>query len=167
MRSETANLIIVAHNLRSIYNAGSILRTCDGLGVEKFIATGTTPYPNASDTQLPHVVKRINAQISKTALGAEESVDTSHGEIEEIINTLKHNDFKIYALEQSTESINLRNFVKPIDTKIALIVGNENEGIASDILQRADEILEIPMVGTKESFNVASATAIALWQLTN
>lgn len=153
--------------MRSILNVGAILRTCEGLGVSNFIATGTTPYPGATDKHLPHVVARIDRQIAKTALGAEKNIHVKSGEINNVITNLRDDGYEIYALEQSAKSMSLRDFKPSANTKIALVVGNETDGIEGEVLQSCDQILEIPMRGQKESFNVASAAAICLWQLTN
>lgn len=166
MKESTPEVIVIAHDLRSNYNVGSILRTCDGLGVAKFVATGTTPFPRLkNDDRLPHVSKRADEQIAKTALGAEQSVKIQHGDIFELINELKTQGIAIYGLEQANSSVSLSDF-KPAGN-FALIVGSEPVGINAKILTLCDQIIEIPMKGKKESFNVSVAAAIALWHLTN
>jgi 23S rRNA (guanosine2251-2'-O)-methyltransferase len=166
MKESTPEVIVIAHDLRSNYNVGSILRTCDGLGVAKFVATGTTPFPRLkNDDRLPHVSKRADEQIAKTALGAEQSVKIQHGDIFELINELKTQGIAIYGLEQANSSVSLSDF-KPVGN-FALIVGSEPVGINVKILTLCDQIIEIPMKGKKESFNVSVAAAIALWHLTN
>ena len=135
------------------------------MGVKQFIATGTTPYPDATDTHLPHVVARLNRQIAKTALGAEKNISIRHGDINKIINEYRNLDYHISALEQADISVDLRNYQAP--NKLILIVGSETEGVEKAILDQCDTIIEIPMLGQKESFNVASAAAMALWQLSN
>lgn len=165
MRQKLPEITVIANDLRSAHNVGAILRTCDGLGVRNFVACGTTPYPDANEKHLPHVVRRVNHQIAKTALGAEKNVHIRSGDIHSILQELKSTGTLVCALEQAEASQTLRGFHTP-SSKIALIIGNEVDGIAGDILDQVDTILEIPMVGTKESFNVAAATAICLWQLT-
>jgi 23S rRNA (guanosine2251-2'-O)-methyltransferase len=156
-------LILLAHNLRSTHNVGSLLRTADGLGLAKVFLSGYTPYPLTSpDARLPHLAKKIDAQIAKTALGAEKSLTWEHHEaIEPVISSLRSEGYAVYALEQTAGSISLPTFVAP--DKLALIVGREVEGIEPEILALCDESIEIPMLGKKESFNVVQAAAMALY----
>ena len=157
------NIIIIAHNLRSTYNVGSLLRTAEGLGVEKVFLTGYTPYPvQEVETRLPHLSRKIDQQIKKTALGAENLVNLSYCEhIEVVLKDLKNLDYTIVALEQHKNSIKLTDYDAP--DKIALIVGREVEGIEQDVLDACDQIIEIPMLGKKESFNVVQAAAMAIY----
>jgi len=159
-------IILIAHNVRSCHNVGSLLRTADGLGVAKIFLTGYTPYPlSAHDDRMPHIARKIDAQIHKTALDAEQFVDWEHREdVFGVLQQLRQDGYMLVALEQDTRSESLAAFAPP--DKIALIVGREVEGIESEILNQCDHILEIPMHGHKESFNVAVATAMALYQLT-
>lgn len=156
-------LILIAHNLRSTHNVGSLLRTADGLGLQKAILTGYTPYPlMASDARLPHLARKINAQIVKTALGAEQSLPWEHHEaVEPVIATLKRDGFRIYALEQAKGATPLPEFVVP--DKLVVIVGREVEGIEPEVLGLCEGAVEIPMFGSKESFNVVQAAAMALY----
>ena len=156
-------IILIAHNLRSCHNVGSLLRTADGLGIAKVNLTGYTPYPlEENDSRLPHLAAKISRQIHKTALGAEDFVPWQHNEnIVEILSALRADDFTVAALEQSQISIKLPDF-KPPD-KIALLVGREVEGIEPEVLTACDLTLEIPMIGQKESFNVTQAAAMALY----
>lgn len=159
-------LVLLAHNLRSAHNVGSLLRTADGLGINEVYLTGYTPYPalGANDPRLPHLAVKINNQIKKTALGAELNVEWQHNDnIFEVIKSLRQENFTMAALEQADNSLDLDKFNAP--EKLALIVGREVEGIEPEVLADADLILEIPMRGTKESFNVAVAAAIALYRL--
>lgn len=157
--------VLVAHNLRSAHNVGSLLRTAEGLGVDKVFLTGYTPYPAISnDSRMPHLTASIHKKISKTALGAEESLDWEHAEnIGPLINSLKDRGYLVVALEQNSKSVELQHFKPP--KNIALIVGREVEGIEPEILNMVDRILEIPMAGKKESFNVAIAAAMALYHI--
>jgi tRNA G18 (ribose-2'-O)-methylase SpoU len=156
-------LVLVAHNLRSTHNVGSLLRTADGLGVGKIYFGGYTPYPLLPiDERLPHLATKIDKQITKTALGAEKSVQWEHSQdVFEIINSLKQDGYKIAALEQAPGSIPLPEFKVP--DKIAIILGREVEGLESEVLEACDFILEIPMLGSKESFNVVQAAAMAMY----
>lgn len=160
------SIILIAHNLRSAHNVGSLLRTAEGLGVTKVYLTGYTPYPfSTPDKRLPHIAKKVNNQIAKTALGAELSLKWKHYDsAQTLINKLKRQHYVICALEQTPNSILLPAFEST--DKLALIVGREIEGIEPEILKLTDIQLEIPMFGKKESFNVAQATAMALYHLT-
>lgn len=143
---------------------GALLRTSDGLGVSKVYLSGYTPYPagGADDSRLPHEAQKLHRQISKTALGAEATVPWQHTEdVLALINQLKTDGWRIAALEQSPQSKALPSYQPP--QKLALIVGREVEGIEPAVLRAADGIVEIPMLGAKESFNVASAAAIAIY----
>ena len=155
-------LKLILYNIRSTYNVGSILRTSDGLGVDEVIFAGYTPF---FDKGLPHEQEKLRHQIHKTALGAEDIVKWRRvGDIDEAIQDCRQNGLKIYALEQDGKSINLAT--SPVlDEDAALILGEEVHGIPKEILVNCDRILEIPMCGQKESFNVSVATAIALWEL--
>ncbi len=159
-------IVVVLHNLRSTHNVGSLLRTADGLGVKTVYLTGYTPYPaEARDARLPHLVQKLTKQINKTALGAETSVDWQHQEnIDEVTKTLRKNGYAVAALEQNPSSVNLADYKPP--TKIALILGREVEGIEESVLKQCDVVLEIPMRGRKESFNVVQAAAMALYHFT-
>jgi 23S rRNA (guanosine2251-2'-O)-methyltransferase len=158
-------LVLVIHNIRSCHNVGSLLRSADGLGVNKVYLTGYTPYPAMkNDTRLPHLRVKIAGQIHKTALGAEDYIDWDYREdVFEVIKKLKAAGFQILALEQAEGSVELNKY-KPTG-KIALIIGNEVSGVAPDILSLSDVRIEIPMLGKKESFNVTIAAGIALYSL--
>lgn len=157
------SLVLIAHNVRSTHNVGSLLRTADGLGVNRVILSGYTPYPLAkNDTRLPHESRKLDAQIAKTALGAEESVDWEHIEdVTEAIAVLKQDGYDVAALEQTGGSVALPSFSPR--AKLAIIVGREVDGIESEVLAHCDYALEIPMYGKKESFNVVQAAAMALY----
>lgn len=156
-------LVVIAHNLRSTHNIGSLLRTCDCLGVQQVVFTGYTPYPlTEHDSRLPHEAMKINKQITKTALGAEKTLRWQHAEkIESAIQELKSEDYEIVALEQADNSVILPDFKPP--EKLAIIIGREVEGIEPEVLRQANVVLEIPMLGHKESLNVTQAAAIALY----
>ncbi len=157
-------IVVIAHNLRSIHNVGSLLRTAEGLGIEEVFLTGYSPYPNQKDdARLPHQITKINSQISKTALGAEIILGKHADDIFELINHLKAERYIISALEQDDRSIELNSYDPP--DKVALIIGREVEGIEKEILDQCDSILQIPMFGQKESFNVVQAAAMALYKL--
>ncbi len=155
-------LTVILYNIRSTYNVGAILRTCDCLGVDEVIFTGYTPF---FDKGLPHEQEKLRRQIHKTALGAEETLKWRRANIDDAITQLKDADYQIIALEQGENSLNLADSPE-LDGKLALILGEEVHGIPMELLQKCDQLLEIPMLGQKESFNVSVATGIALWEIT-
>jgi 23S rRNA (guanosine2251-2'-O)-methyltransferase len=158
-------IVVIAHNIRSTHNVGSILRTADGFGVARVFLTGYTPYPTqANDTRLPHLRQKITKQIHKTALGAEATVPTEHHEdLLPVLSKLKADGYQLIALEQSEQAIILPD-VKPY-SKVALLLGEEVHGTPQDLLNLCDVVVEIPMKGAKESFNVSVAAGIALYEL--
>lgn len=158
-------LVLIAHNLRSCHNIGSLLRTAEGLGVSKVYLTGYTPYPLADpDDRLPHLAQKLNRQISKTALGAETLQPWEHAtDLVTVFNELRAAGFQITAVEQSPSAISLPDFAPP--DKLALLVGREVEGVEPEVLAMCDATLEIPMFGHKESFNVVQAAAMALYHV--
>jgi 23S rRNA (guanosine2251-2'-O)-methyltransferase len=157
------SLVLVAHNLRSSHNVGSLLRTAEGLGVKTVYLTGYTPYPiMAGDTRLPHLANKVDRQISKTALGAEISQNWQHqDDITQVLSDLRAQGYKIAGLEQTPQAQELPSFKTP--DKLAIILGREVEGIELEVLKQTDLQLVIPMFGQKESFNVVQAAAMALY----
>lgn len=154
-------IIIIAHNVRSIMNLGSIVRSAEGFGVSTIFTTGWTPSP---DKGLPHVRKKLTNELHKTALGAEDIVNIHYKEdITNLLKELKQSNYRVVGLEQSSDSIALPNYQSP--DKIALLLGEEVNGIEPELLKLCDDVIEIPMFGHKESFNVSVATGIALYQL--
>ena len=158
-----AEIIVIAHNIRSTHNVGAIFRTSEGFGVKQIILSGYTPYPKiAADSRLPHIAEKLTAQIHKTALGAETLVEFTH-QISPDLKRLHEEGYIIVGLEQAKTAIPLPEYNPP--TKIALLIGEEVHGINEDLLEQCDTLIEIPMRGQKESFNVSVATGIALYAL--
>jgi tRNA G18 (ribose-2'-O)-methylase SpoU len=159
---KSRELILIAHDIRSCHNTGSLLRTADGLGVNKVYLTGYTPYPkSADDPRLPHLAEKIEKQIDKTALGAQNSVAwEQESELQAVVGLLKSQGFEIAALEQTPDSTPISKFSAP--AKLAVVVGNERYGLDKAALSLCDRFIEIPMKGQKESFNVVVAAAITL-----
>jgi tRNA G18 (ribose-2'-O)-methylase SpoU len=156
-------IIVIAHNIRSAHNVGAIFRSSEGFGVKKIILSGYTPYPTVpGDTRLPHIREKLTDQIHKTALDAEKIVPF---EYQEVINfdSLRSAGYIIAGLEQDMRSVALPEYIAP--QKIVLLLGEEVEGITSELRNECDVLLEIPMQGTKESFNVSVAAGIALYGL--
>lgn len=157
------DIVLVAHNLRSTHNVGSLLRTAEGMGVSKVILSGYTPHPQRThDRRLPHEVAKLEKQINKSALGAQDMLSWEyHHNLSPVLAKLKKDGFVIAAVEQAEDAKELPGYHPP--EKIVLIVGREVEGIEPDILALCDIALEIPMFGKKESFNVVQAAAITLY----
>lgn len=158
------DIVLIAHNIRSTHNIGALFRTAEGFGVSRIILSGYTPYPELpEDSRLPHISSKLTLQIHKTALGAETMVPFIY-EPEPNLAKLKLEGYRIVGLEQDKRSKLLSTYKSP--DKIALLIGEEVEGISPELLNVCEDIIEIPMVGQKESFNVSTAAGIALYQLT-
>lgn len=159
------SIILIANNLRSAHNVGSLLRTADGLGIDCVFLTGYTPYPKmVDDDRLPHIASKLDRQIHKTALGAERSQKWHYvNEVSWLLLALKILDYQLVVLEQTNQAVPLHTYTAL--QRIALIVGREVEGVEAEILRLADSIVHIPMLGDKESFNVVQAAAMALFYL--
>jgi tRNA G18 (ribose-2'-O)-methylase SpoU len=148
-------LTIVLDNVRSMHNVGSVFRTCDAFLVEKIYLCGFTPTP-------PH------REIQKTALGATESVAwEAIAETPLLINKLKQEGYLVYAVEQTHNSIALNQFKPSKDSKIALVFGNEAEGVSEETILACDGAIEIPQFGSKHSFNISVSAGIVLWDIFN
>ncbi len=168
--------IAVVHNIRSLYNVGSILRTAEGFGVQRVVFTGYTPCAD-NPTYLPHIKEKIKESIHKTALGAEEMVPTEYnGNVREVLENLKKDRYRIIGLENNIRDRRLKKLNSPelqtalgraatFGSRTVLLLGEEVTGIQEDLYDLVDVFLEIPMKGRKESFNVSVATGIALYKL--
>ena len=143
---------LLLDNIRSLHNVGAIFRTADGAGFDRIYLTGITPHPPRKE-------------ISKTALGAEEWVSWEYYQDPlEIINILKLQNTQIVALEQSSTSVDYRA-LGDVTTDVCIILGNEIEWVSQEILVLADATIEIPMLGRKQSLNVATAAGICMYEL--
>ena len=148
---EKLPITVVLDNLRSGLNVGAFFRTSDALGLERIILTGISPVP-------PH------KEIHKSAIGATLSVDfVYHSEIKSAISSLKEDGYYIIGIEQTTTSIALATTEWP-DLPIAIVFGNEVEGISDEILPLLDASIEITQFGTKHSLNVSVCGGIVLWE---
>lgn len=163
---------LVLHNIRSVYNVGAILRTAEGLGVERVIFSGYTPRYNNSGL-LPHLREKLNRQIAKAALGAEEMVpQLAIDDLPSWLGEQKADGWTLMGLENNLQADEIERKlllgqIKPKLDKVVLVLGEEVDGIPAEIRTSCDYFLEIPMVGQKESFNVSVATGIAVWGLQN
>ena len=145
--------MVVLENVRSMHNVGSVFRTADAFRVEKIYLCGYTPRP-------PH------RDINKTALGATETVAwTGHEDGVSAIAELKEQGYSVYAVEQVHNSISLESFNYKSGDKIAVVFGNEAEGVSEEMIAAADGCIEIPQFGSKHSFNISVAAGIVLWEL--
>ncbi len=152
-------MIVILHNIRSLHNVGSIFRTADGAGAEKIYLCGITPAP------LDRFGKP-RPQLSKVSLGAENYLPWEKcARAGRLIDGLKKESFKIFALEQSQRAIPYRKARG--SSKMVLVLGAEVNGLPENILNKCDKILEIPMRGRKESLNVAVAFGIVAFHLAN
>lgn len=157
-------LVLIVNNVRSANNVGAILRSAEGFGATVYL-TGYTPYPlKPHDQRLPHVATGAQRKITKTSLGAENTVRWfNEPDVSKIIKRLKSKGYTVAALEQTTDAQTLTEFRPP--EQVALVVGNEISGLEPSILKLCDLALYIPMFGQKESFNVSAAAAIGLYAL--
>jgi 23S rRNA (guanosine2251-2'-O)-methyltransferase len=154
-------MIAVLHNIRSLHNVGSIFRTADAVGAEKIFLCGYTPAPTDE-----YGVSR--GPLVKTALGAEKYLAwEKRGSTAKVLDELKKQSFKIYAVEQGKGSVRAdRLKLSKKEWNLAvLVVGNEIKGLSPGVLKRCDKLLELPMRGKKESLNVAVAFGIAAYSL--
>ncbi len=144
-------VVILLDNVRSLHNVGSAFRTADAFSLEKILLTGITGTP-------PH------REIHKTALGATESVWWEYVESPALaVQQLKDNGYQIWAVEQTTESTPLNQFVPQLTQPYCLIFGNEINGVSDEVLALADGALEIPQSGTKHSLNISVCVGIVSW----
>ena len=146
-------IIAVLDNIRSMHNVGSVFRTADAFLIEAIFLCGYTPQP-------PH------RDINKTALGSTESVDWMYyPSTTEAVIELQKNGYQVYAIEQAVGSISLENLHYAGDQKIAVVFGNEVEGVSDDVLALTDGCIEIPQLGIKHSLNISVAAGIVLWEI--
>lgn len=145
-------VVAVLDSIRSALNVGSVFRTADAFAIEKIVICGISATPP-------------NREITKTAIGATESVTWSYiEEIKDAVAQLKSEGYLIVGVEQTNQSVMLNDF-KPGNAKIAVIFGNEVDGVSDDILDELDHCIEIPQHGTKHSLNVSVCAGIVLWEL--
>lgn len=161
MNNTETSLVLIANDIRSAHNVGSLFRTASGAGVEKIYLTGYTLVP-ARPGKL--YLTRAEKDLAKTALGAEQEIPYEQREnVEECILELQKNGYQVIGLEQSEASVDYQT--SPTSNKVALLIGTEVEGIPKDLQEICDVLYEIPMYGTKNSLNVSVATGIALYVL--
>ena len=153
------SFVAVLHNLRTNQNVGSIFRTAEAAGGKKIYLAGYTPGPLDK-------WGRVNTELAKVSLGAEKYVSWEHaGSTLKILQILKSQGYQILAVEQSRQSVPVDKVRVAKKGKYALVLGNEIRGLPHSILGACDKIIEIPMLGQKESLNVAVAFGIVMFQL--
>ena len=149
--------VVILDNIRSVYNVGSIFRTSDALGIDKIYLCGCTPTPIDR-------FGRSRQDLAKVALGAEKDITSEYcADTKEIIKKLKKEGYQIIAIEQDKKSVDFKK-VK-VKYPVAIVMGNEVGGIDKKNLALCDIIVEIPMVGKKESLNVSVSFGIAGYQI--
>ncbi len=164
--------IVVLHNIRSCYNVGAILRTAEGFGAKEVILSGYTPKVHDKKL-LPHLRDKLDKEIHKTALGAEDLLDIYASD--DIFLDLKNRHkqgWQIVGLENNITVSNLyrlgsTELKRNLKEKIILVLGEEVKGINNSLYDIIDLFVEIPMRGQKESFNVSVAAGIAMYGIIN
>ncbi len=148
-----SGLVLIMDNVRSAYNVGSAFRTADAFGVDKVFLCGICAAP-------PSV------EIHKTALGAEDSVEWEHCDNTlETVKSLKARGFTVISVEQTRNSVCLSDFKRRAGEKLALVFGNEVDGVQQEVVDESSFALEIPQQGTKHSLNVSVSVGVVLWQI--
>ena len=149
--SDKTPLVVVLDHIRSLNNVGSVFRTADAFRMEAVYLCGITATPP-------------NAEIHKTALGAEETVVWHYfKETTDAVRELKRQGYVICAVEQAENSISLETFSPDKKEKYAVVVGHEVKGVQQEVVDMCDMCIEIPQFGTKHSLNVSVAAGIVLW----
>ena len=149
--SEKLPLTVVLDSVRSLYNVGSVFRSCDAFRVAEVVLCGITATPP-------------NAEIHKTALGAEDSVAWRYfKDTMEAVAALHAEDYTLLAIEQCEGSTMLQDFEPVEGKKYAVVLGNEVKGVQQQVVDACDACIEIPQFGTKHSLNVSVTAGIVIW----
>ena len=145
-------LVVILDNVRSLHNVGSVFRTSDAYLVEKIFLCGITAVPPS-------------AEIHKTALGAEDTVQWEYAEnTVAVVASLKANGYTVIAIEQVEGSVSLNDFAIDNKRKYAVILGNEVKGVQQSVVDQCDACIELPQFGTKHSLNVSVTAGIVIWE---
>jgi len=145
-----SGLVVVLDNIRSAYNVGSAFRTADAFRVDKIYLCGISAVPPS-------------AEIHKTALGAEFSVDWEHSQSTlDVVRRLGEEGYTVVAVEQTEHSVKLPDFLPQTNKKYAYVFGNEVDGVQQEVVDACDISLEIPQFGTKHSLNVSVSLGIVV-----
>ena len=151
--SAKVSVVVILDNIRSAINVGSVFRSSDAFAIERIILVGFTATPPSRE-------------IAKTAIGATSSVEWTHvDDITDTLLQLKKNGYTITSIEQTDSSVSLLDWdIKP-DQKLAIVMGNEVDGVSDEALALSDVAIEIPQYGTKHSLNVSVCTGVVLWEV--
>ena len=150
--AEKLPLVVVLDNVRSLHNVGSVFRTSDAFRVQRILLCGITATPP-------------NAEIHKTALGAEDVVEWQYFEsTDDAVAALRKEGYRIFAVEQCEGSIALQNFEASPQECYAVILGNEVKGVQQTVVDASDAAIEIPQFGTKHSLNVSVTAGMVIWE---
>ncbi|MDG1101386.1 MAG: RNA methyltransferase [Saprospiraceae bacterium] len=151
--SAKVSVVVILDNIRSAINVGSVFRSSDAFAIERIILVGFTATPPSRE-------------ITKTAIGATSSVDWTHvDDITDTLLQLKRNGYTITSIEQTDSSVSLLDWdIKP-DQKLAIVMGNEVDGVSDEALALSDVAIEIPQYGTKHSLNVSVCAGVVLWEV--
>ena len=150
--AEKLPLIVVLDDVRSMYNIGSVFRTCDAFRVEEVCLCGICQTPPSTE-------------IHKTALGAEESVSWRYFKTAlEAVEVLRSEGYKVLSVEQVEHSTKLQTFVPEQNVRYAVVLGNEVKGVHQEVVDASDGCLEIPQLGTKHSMNVSVTAGIIIYK---
>lgn len=159
------SIVVVAHNLRSVFNVGSLLRTSDVFAVERLYVTGFTPYPSQpDDSRDPGLQAQLTRRIARSAAGAEHTMPVTHqSDVYALLGSLHAAGYTVIGLEIDAGAVPLVDY-RPA-ARIALLLGDEVRGIEAPLRESCDMLLQIPMYGQKGSLNVSVAAGIALYSL--
>jgi tRNA G18 (ribose-2'-O)-methylase SpoU len=150
---EKTPLIVVLDNVRSLNNIGSVFRSADAFRIAHIYLCGITATP-------PH------KDIQKTALGSTDAVDWSYAEHTlDVVKNLQEQNIKVMAIEQAENAIMLQDFTPQNKTIHAVVFGHEVKGVAQEVINRCDGVIEIPQFGTKHSLNISVSCGVVLWDL--
>lgn len=152
-KNEKTPVIIILDNIRSLNNIGSVFRTSDAFLIEKIYLCGITATP-------PH------KDIHKTALGSTDTVAWEYVESTvALVQKLQANQVIIASIEQAENATMLNDFQPKANQKYALVFGNEVKGVAQQVVNASDVILEIPQFGTKHSLNISVSCGVVVWDV--
>jgi 23S rRNA (guanosine2251-2'-O)-methyltransferase len=151
--AQKSPIILILDNVRSLNNIGSVFRTADAFLIEKVFLCGITATP-------PH------KDIHKTALGATENVAWEYVNTTlEVVEKLQKEKVQVWAVEQADKALPLSEFIPQQNTKYALVLGHEVQGVNQEVVSQCDGVLEIPQFGTKHSLNISVATGVVVWDV--
>jgi tRNA G18 (ribose-2'-O)-methylase SpoU len=151
-RAEKLPLVVVLDDVRSMHNVGSVLRTADAFRVERVLLCGITSTPPS-------------AEIHKTALGAEDSVEWQYyASAVDAVRALQSEGYRVLSVEQVEHSTKLQHFRAEAGCRYAVVLGNEVKGVHQEVVDQSDGCLEIPQLGTKHSMNVSVTAGIVIYK---